>query len=185
METSNKWYAVYTRSKWEKKVVQLLSKKKIETYCPLNKVVRQWSDRKKLVEEPLFKSYVFVQMHEKDHVAVKQTEGVINLVHWLGKPAVIRAEEITAIKDFLREHENVSLEKVGLNVNDRVRVINGPLMENEGYVTQVKSKTIKVVLSSLGYALVAELNKTNVEVLKPASMPLIKKPFYNYHAAIR
>ena len=54
MSTEKKWYAVYTRPKWEKKVAELLSRKRIENYCPLNKSIKQWSDRKKTIFEPLF-----------------------------------------------------------------------------------------------------------------------------------
>ncbi len=59
--SSKHWYAIYTKPRWEKKVHHLLSEKGLEAYCPLNKVTRKWSDRMKTVEEPLFKSYVFVQ----------------------------------------------------------------------------------------------------------------------------
>src|ERR1700733_7578238 len=93
------WYAVHTRPRWEKKVAGLLAKKKLEFYCPLNKVQRQWSDRKKIVTEPLFSSYVFVHIDETEQVPVRVTDGVINFVYWLGKPAVVRNEEILAIPE--------------------------------------------------------------------------------------
>ena len=105
------WYAVYTKPRWEKKVADLLARKGVEHYCPLNRVVRQWADRKKTVEEPLFKSYVFIRSTVAELLKVKQTDGVVNLVYWLGKPAVIRDEEIDTIKRFLADHENVQLER--------------------------------------------------------------------------
>jgi transcription antitermination factor NusG len=98
---SRKWLAVYSRPRWEKKVNQLLTEKGFESYCPLNKVRRKWSDRVKVVEEPLFKSYVFVKVKEEDRTAVRMTSGVINFVYWDGKPAVIKEREINAIKRFL------------------------------------------------------------------------------------
>src|SRR5215831_13309437 len=104
MNEEPKWYAIYTRQRWEKKVTRLLEEKGIECYCPLNKTVRQWSDRKKVVAEPLFTSYVFVKTIEKMHNEVKGLSGVINLVYWLNKPAVIRDEEIDIIKCFLNEY---------------------------------------------------------------------------------
>ena len=116
MFTTKKWYAVYTRPKWEKKVSQQLAAKKIEAYCPFNKVHKQWSDRKKLVEEPLFNSYVFVHATTNEHLQIKQADGIINFVHWLGNPAVIRDEEIDAIKNFLGEYNNVKLEKAEVNL---------------------------------------------------------------------
>ena len=92
-----KWLAVYTRPRWEKKVNQLLSEKGVESYCPLNKVRRRWSDRMKIVEEPLFKSYVFVKVNDEDRSVVRMTAGVINFVYWEGKPAVIKEKEINAM----------------------------------------------------------------------------------------
>ena len=100
-DLSRKWLAVYTRPRWEKKVNRLLTEKGLESYCPLNKVRRKWSDRMKVVEEPLFKSYVFVKVDNNDRIAVRMTNGAINFVYWDGKPAVIKEKEITAIKRFL------------------------------------------------------------------------------------
>ena len=87
---TKKWYVVYTRPRWEKKVADQLGRKKIDYYCPLNRVHRQWADRKKIVLEPLFSAYVFVQIDETEQLQVRLTDGVINFVYWLGKPAVIR-----------------------------------------------------------------------------------------------
>lgn len=159
----NNWYAVYTKPRWEKKVAELLTRKSIENYCPLNRVHRQWSDRKKIVLEPLFTSYVFVYIEDKAQLAVRQTEGILNFVYWLGKPAVVRTEEIELIKRFLEKHENVQVEKVYVNRNDRVRIINGPLMMREGSVVEVMHKSVKVMLPTLGYTLVAEIDIGNVE----------------------
>lgn len=166
------WYAVYTRPKWEKKVADLLTKKKVENYCPLNKVARQWSDRKKIVLEPLFTSYVFVHLRESEFSHALETDGIINIVYWLKKPAVIRDNEIEVIKQFLGEHENVQLEKSTVNVNDRVRVLSGPLMSSEGNILEVYHKTVKILLPSLGYNMVAELKKDNLEKVITTSRSL-------------
>lgn len=165
MNAGQKWYAVYTRPKWEKKVAELLTKKGIQNYCPVNKVVRQWSDRKKTVIEPLFTSYVFVRTADTEHVKLKQTPGVINLVYWLSKPAVIRDVEIEMIQRFLNEHTNVQLERTPVNINDIVRVTSGPLMEQQGVVKAVNSKTVKVILPSLGFMMSAEVEVAHIEVV--------------------
>jgi len=166
MDTSGKsWYAVHTRPRWEKKVAGQLAKKRLEYYCPLNKVQRQWSDRKKIILEPLFTSYVFVRLSETEHLPVLQTDGVLSFVYWLKKPAVIRDEEIEAIRRFMSDYESVKLEKIQVNVNDRVRIIGGPLMEREGNIVEIKHKTVKVQLPSLGYTLTAVIEKSNVEIL--------------------
>jgi transcription antitermination factor NusG len=160
-----KWYAVYTRPRWEKKVAETLTKKGIENYCPLNKVRKQWADRRKTVMEPLFTSYVFVHVTETDQLQLKKTDGVINLVYWLGKAAVIRDIEIEMIRHFLNEHSNIQLEKTKINLNDMVRVINGPLMEQEGKVVAIKYKSVKVLLPSLGFIMTADIETNNIEVI--------------------
>src|ERR1700674_4638266 len=95
------WYAVYTKPRWEKKVANQLERNQIEHYCPLRKVSRQWRDRRKIILEPLFTSYIFVRLADTEHIPVRKTEGVMNFVHWLKKPAVIRDEEIDIIRHFL------------------------------------------------------------------------------------
>jgi len=161
----SKWYAIYTQGRWEKKVASLLTKNNIENYCPLNKVVRQWSDRKKVVEEPLFTSYVFVKITEKQQSIVRQIDGVINFVYWLGKPAVIRNDEIEMIQLFLIAYMNVKLEKNKVSVKDIIRIVDGPLTAFQGEVIAVKNKTIKVLLPKLGYLMYAEIETGNVEVI--------------------
>lgn len=157
-----KWYAIYTRPRWEKKVNSLLVEKGIESYCPLNKVRRKWSDRMKTIEEPLFKSYVFVKISEDDRTNVRMTEGVVNFVYWDGKPAVIREREIQTIRRFLDEYENVEAVKMDFSPSERVRVIAGPMMDKEGKVLEVKNKTAKVCIDSLGYMLIAYIDKSKL-----------------------
>jgi transcription antitermination factor NusG len=159
---TRKWFAVYTRPRWEKKVNQLFTEKGLESYCPLNKVKRKWSDRVKVIEEPLFKSYVFVKACNEDRMAVRMTPGAINFVYWLGKPAVIKEKEITAIKRFLDEYENVEAHPVQLKINQRVRITKGTLMDQEGKVLNVHHKTAKIAIDSLGYILVAHIERSKL-----------------------
>lgn len=165
-----KWYAVYTKPCWEKKVAQQLSNRKIENYCPLNRVVRQWSDRKKVLHEPLFTSYVFIRVAAKDFSEVRKVTGIINLVYWLNQPAVIRDYEIETIRTFLNEHQNVRLERADVGVNDTIRIVAGPLAEYKGNVVGIKANTVKVMLPSLGCMMSAEVHKENVEVITPSSL---------------
>ena len=159
---SSKWLAIYTRPRWEKKVDLLLKEKGFESYCPLNKVRRKWSDRIKLVEEPLFKSYVFVKVDEAARTMVRMTSGVINFVYWDGKPAVIKEKEITVIRRFLDEHENVEVQPMDIELNQRVKITHGPLMDQEGRVVDVRHKTVKVSIDSIGYVLVAYIDRTKL-----------------------
>lgn len=166
-ELTKKWLAVYTRPRWEKKVDQLLKQKGTESYCPLNKVRRKWSDRVKVIEEPLFKSYVFVKVNEKDRTDVRMTPGVINFVYWEGKPAVIREKEIANIRKFLDEYEQVEVQPMNIEVDQRVKIATGPLMDQEGKVLAIRHKTVKVAIDSLGYILVAYIDRTKLTSARP------------------
>lgn len=159
---TRKWLAIYTRPRWEKKVNQLLNDKGFESYCPLNKVRRKWSDRVKVVEEPLFKSYVFVKVSDDDRTEIRMTPGAINFVYWQGKPAVIREKEIAAIKRFLGEYENVEAHQMEIKQNQRVRVTNGILMDHEGEVLDIRHKKVKIAIDSLGYILVAYIDRSKL-----------------------
>lgn len=160
MPVNRKWYAVYTRPRWEKKVNRLLTEKGIESYCPLNKVRRKWSDRYKMVEEPLFRSYVFVKVEDKERTAVRMISGVINFVYGESKPAVIREKEIQTIKKFLNEYENVMVQEAQVfKPHQRVKITQGPLMDQEGEVINVKNRQVRVAIDSLGYILIASIDK--------------------------
>jgi transcription antitermination factor NusG len=148
-------------------VNQLLLEKGFESYCPLNKVRRKWSDRVKIVEEPLFKSYVFVKVNEEDRTSVRMTPGVINFVYWDSKPAVIKEKEINAIKRFLNEYENVEVQPINLQVHQRVKIVTGPLMDHEGEVLSLQRKVVKVAIDSLGYVLVAYIDRTKLTSARP------------------
>ena len=162
-----KWYAVYTRPRWEKKVDQLLKQQGLESYCPLNKVKRKWSDRIKLVEEPLFKSYVFVRISEKEKTPVRMTNGVINFVYWDGKPAIVKDKEIDSIKRFLDEYEHV--QAIDIRPHQRVIVTSGPFMDQEGEVLELRNKMVKVAIDSLGYVLVANIDRSKLNSAPPTA----------------
>jgi transcription antitermination factor NusG len=158
-----RWFAVYTHPRWEKKVNALLINKGIETYCPLNKVRKKWSDRYKMVEEPLFRSYVFVRVSELEQPRVRTTNGVLNYVYWNGKPAVIKDAEIDVIRKFMNEYQHVEAKPLLLEPRQKVRIDAGVLMHKEGIIQKVMHTKVEVIIESLGYALVATLDKKNVQ----------------------
>ncbi len=165
MEPDQNWYAVYTRPRWEKKVAKYLLEKGIEHYCPINKVTRQWSDRKKVVMEPVFKGYVFVKPIEEKKWEVRKIPGILNYVYWLGKPAAIKDEEIIIIKKFLNEFHDVIVEKKELVVNSSVRITQGVLMNYEGMVIEVFGNRAVVKIDTLDIQLSAHFDKKNLELL--------------------
>ncbi len=163
MSEEKKWYALYTRPRWEKKVNDLLTRKGMEAYCPLNRVRRRWTDRTKIVQVPLFTSYVFVNITEAEKGEVRFTDGVVNFVYWERKPAIIRNEEIELIKKFLRDYEDVEVRPLTLTEGQRVRIRTGVMMNKEGVVVQIKNNRAVVVIESLGYELAAQFEKRNLE----------------------
>ena len=165
MEINEQWYALYTKPRWEKKVSKLLDDQGIENYCPINKVTRQWSDRKKVVLEPVFKSYVFVKINEKEKWELRKVNGVLNFVYWLGKPAPIREEEILTIRKFLNEFQNVEVTELSLKVNDNVKIKNGVFMDYEGILVELIGNKARVRIESMGLQLIAQFDKKNIEDL--------------------
>jgi transcription antitermination factor NusG len=160
------WFAVYTKPRWEKKVALLLDEQGIENYCPLNKVLKQWSDRKKLVLEPLFKSYVFVRVGNDKKWGLKKINGILNFVYWLGKPARIKDEEIAVIKKFLNEFSDVHVEGHGqLRINSTVRIKQGVMMNYKGILIELQGKNAKVRIEGIGVQLCAKFEKNNLEAL--------------------
>lgn len=158
MQTEKKWYAIYTKPRWEKKVDASFQKKGIESWCPLQRIQKQWSDRKKIVEEPLFKSYVFVCIEEAARSKVLMTDGALNFVYYLGKPAIIRNAEVELIKKYLDE-KDVSISIIsdeGFRDATKIRVNHGVFMGNEGTVVRGGRKKVFVKLESLGQVMVVE-----------------------------
>ncbi len=166
MEEQRKWYALYVKPRWEKKVNARAEAIGIECYCPLNKVTKKWSDRIKLVEEPLFKSYVFVHITEKEKSDVRYVAGVVNFVYWLGKPAVINDQDIERIKRFLSDYTDVHAESLDLAADTKVVITSGALMDQEATVIRDGKKRVEVKIESLGYNLIAFVGKDNIRVIK-------------------
>ena len=153
------WYVIYTKPRWEKKISSVLDAKGIENYCPLNRIKKQWSDRKKIVYEPLFKGYIFIKIDEAHKWDVKQIEGIINYVYWLGKPAKVKEEEIITIKKFLSEFENVEVTDSIISRSTKVQVSQGVLMNYKGVVVEVLGNKARVQIDSMGIRLSAILEK--------------------------
>jgi transcription antitermination factor NusG len=165
-DTNKHWFALYTKPRWEKKIDSVLIRKGVESWCPLQKIERKWSDRKKVIEDPLFKSYVFVRIEEDERTKVLMTDGVLNFVHHLGKPAIIKDKEIDLIKKYLSEKEaQLSIQSLeGFDENTRIKVNHGIFMDNEGTVVRGGKKKVYVKLESLGQVMIVEFP---VEYLLP------------------
>jgi transcriptional antiterminator NusG len=146
-----KWLVFYTKSRHEKKSKEFLSKRGFEVFLPMQKVMRQWSDRKKKVETPLFNSYIFVKENEDQIPLILQCPGVSWNIRHNNKPAVLRAEEMDIIQRFLLsglfiEATNDSAIEKGA----RVEIMDGPLKGLHGNVVQTsEGKKFSVALESI------------------------------------
>jgi transcription antitermination factor NusG len=147
----------YTKPKCEKKVALLLTKKKIDNFCPLNCKQIKHSRKSKLLYEPLFNSYVFANIEESNISLLKQVEGVVSLVYWKGTPAIIKDEEIEAIKEFTNDHQDIKLERTKITINGEARNIDNPSYTMEGKILMIKNRSFNVNLPSLGFTMIAEM----------------------------
>lgn len=152
------WYVLYTKPRNEKKVAELLKQKGVDVFCPIKEEIRQWSDRKKKILEPVFKSYIFVRLsnYKEDSIGVLTTPGAIRFLWWTGKPGVVRADEIQAIKDFLENYKNAEI-NVEIKKGETVVIKEGPLRETVGTVLSIKKNMAVLYLKSLGLNLVATI----------------------------
>ena len=144
------WYVLYTKPRQEKKVSDSLNAIGIEAYCPLVTVVKQWSDRKKKVQVPLINSYVFVNIEEHQREDVFKVSGIVRYLFWLGKPALVRAIEIEALKQSL-EGIVASFEISAIQKNEIYKIPEGPFQGFEGIVKNVNATTIQLLLVDLGF----------------------------------
>jgi len=144
------WYVLYTKSRQEKKVSDSLNAAGIEAYCPLVTVVKQWSDRNKKVQLPLITSYVFVNIEEQQREEVFKVSGIVRYLFWLGKPALVRAIEIEALKQSL-EGILATFEVRTIQKDTIYKIPEGPFQGFEGIVKNINATTIQLLLVDLGF----------------------------------
>ena len=163
---TKKWMVIYTRARWEKKVEQVLIEQKIEAFCPIRRIERQWADRKKMVNMPLFNSYVFVKIALSEEFRVRQTYGVINFIYFQNKPATVKDVVIDDIRRYLElcpDMETVSLQEFA--AGDRVRIKEGVFLDKQGEVLKIEGKNIVMVLEHLGCVLITKVKVDNIALI--------------------
>ena len=160
------WHVIYTKSKWEKKVDNLLLQQGFDSWCPVEKKERFWTDRKKIIEVPLFRSYVFVKMSKEDHTKVLSTIGVVNFLYFEKKPAIIRDVEINEIKKYLGlATPNTSIEIIDLTnlpAQTKVAINQGLFMNRRGEGMKTSKHNVFVRLESLNLVMIVEFKPHEV-----------------------
>jgi transcription antitermination factor NusG len=159
----NNWYVVYTKPNCEKKVSSLFTKKGFVNFVPFHNRNELSLMRRKTMKEPLFKAYVFVKATENDIIALsKRTKCIINLLYWMGKPAIISEDEIRLIREFTNDHQEINLEKFEVNLRSERNINEGISYTLDGKILMIKNKAIKVNLPSLGYTMVARIEDESI-----------------------
>ena len=137
---NKRWYALFTKSRAEKKAESELIAKDVEVYLPLEKRLKQWSDRKKWIEVPLIRSYIFVRINKKELEKVFYTPGIVNVVTFEGVPAPIPDKQIQVIKDVLSSEEKFEVTSDHFEIGEKVEVTQGGLKGLQGEMIQHLNK---------------------------------------------
>jgi len=154
------WYVFYTKSRQEKKVNDLLLKDGYEVFLPMQTVMRQWSDRKKKVEVPLFNSYIFVKDHDYRIADILKTPGIAWNIRHNGKPAILRESEFTLIQRFITTGYflETSGEIDSFKVGDRAKIADGPLAGIMGVLTgHDKNQRFNILLEGIQQVIQVQL----------------------------
>lgn len=160
------WYALYVKSKTEKKVAQRLTAKGFEAFCPLKIVFNQWSDRKVRIEQPFFSSYVFVRFSLKDRLTILETPGVVNLVFWLKEAAVIKDKEMQKVISFFDDNKDKEISSEPYEIGQKAVISGGAFKDQIGIiVTEYKNKLI-LEMKQFQVSFSVEVDKENVRIGK-------------------
>lgn len=177
------WVALYTNPRAEKQVEKNLKREGFEVYLPIVRELHTWSDRKKWVEAPLVKSYIFAKITAKQEYVVRKVVGVAFLVKFKNEVATIPEAEIQMMKDFIASKVELHVRNVGqLHKGSRVRIHSGSLSGKEGVlVSECEEGNFAVEITGISMALVASIDKDLLEVIEePQGKSTPKQKKYNF-----
>jgi transcription antitermination factor NusG len=156
-----KWYAIYTRPRAEKQVHHRLTETGVETYLPLQKTIRQWSDRKKLIEKPLLSSYLFVKIHPKKFPLVYKVSGVVKFVSFEGQPVSIPQKQIDTLRLLIDSNAEIEVSYENFAKGDSVEVVAGALAGLTGELIKIGTHNRFVVrIDRLDQNLILKIPRT-------------------------
>jgi len=151
------WYVIRTKPQHEIKSARILEDLGVEVFCPVVTEIRQWTDRKKKVTLPLFRTYVFTNLEEKQRNLVFEAPGVLGFLNWQNKPAIAKSKEIEAIKSWLNNDRLDGFEVNSLKPGDKVEIKSGKLAKKKAIIKEVGSKKLKLILPDIGWTLTANI----------------------------
>jgi transcription antitermination factor NusG len=156
---STKWYPVYTQPRAEKKAFEALTAKGLEAYLPLHRQLKQWSDRKKWVEEPFIKSYLFVHIKEHEQTEVLMTRGIARFIYFSGKIASMPDRQINELKLLMASPYDLEITEEDLQPGENIVIKAGPLKGLKGEIISYRSqKQLALRLENLGYSIIVHVS---------------------------
>lgn len=165
-KSKKSWYAIYVKSRTEKKIALEFEYEDIDHYLPLIKRLKQWSDRKKWVEEPLFRSYIFVSIEQKDYYKVLQVQGAVKYISFEGHAVAIPEPQINAIKYYLEETDPDNIDDTNWKKGKKVEVISGSMTGLSGELFEIRGKhKVKVEIEAVGQTLIIDIPKSKLRLL--------------------
>jgi len=154
----NNWYPVYTNPRAEKKAYQALINKGVETYLPLHRQLKKWSDRKKWVEEPFIKSYLFVRIKDHEQAEVLMTKGISRFIYFSGKIAAMPDRQIDELKLLMASPYDLEITEEDLQPGEKIIIKAGPLKGMTGEIISYRSqKQLALRLESLGCTIIVHV----------------------------
>jgi transcription antitermination factor NusG len=160
----NKWYPVYTNPRAEKKAYEALMSKGINVYLPLHRQLKQWSDRRKWVEEPFLKSYLFVHIAEQEQAEVLMTKGISRFLYFSGKPAVMPDKQIHELKLLMASPYELEITEEDLQPGEKIKIRAGALKGMTGEIVSRRSqKQLILRLESIGYSIIVNVAASLIE----------------------
>ena len=161
-----RWYALYTRPRAEKKVRDLLETAGVECYLPLVKSKRIWSDRKKSVSLPMFRSYIFVHIPLNRYLEVLKTDGVVKFIKFSDGPVSIPDQQIHAIKLYEKSGEIIQEEETEMKVGDEVEICHGPMKGLYGTLISLsRRKKVRIMIKGVQQAVYIYIPKSHLRNL--------------------
>ncbi len=166
-DKNKKWYLLYTKPRFEKKVDVELQLLGFETYLPLNRTLKQWSDRKKWVTEPLFKSYLFINTSISYYYDILNVNGIVKFVNFEKSPVVVSEKDINFIRKMLGSNLEVNVLYEDINVGDYMEIISGPMIGVKGQIVEYRSKKqVMVNFNSIKQNVIVNLPLNSLKLLK-------------------
>ena len=165
---NKKWFAIYVKSRNEKKVFKTLDDIGVESFLPLITRMKQWSDRRKKVEEPLFRSYLFVNISLNDYYKVLNVNGVVKFICFEKKPVEVPQNQIIAIKKYITDTDlhDVDCENIDFKEGELVRIKSGQMKDLIGRFVKINGKHRVVIdIEAVGQSLPINIARSSVEKL--------------------